>query len=355
MCLTNIYLYINFSYKVEIGSHESTALSCATWVMYAFFSGTNLRKLLNVIQEFESIIPNKIVASFYACFQAVINILGKNRNNKNPAVLDGDRFDYKFCFDSNQKGYSVSKASTICAIVAYLFGDYSSAYKFIERCRGCESTFRNMFVYPVFVFYDGLISLEMAKQQREHASSLPQNETFMNHAKECISKMKSLSENAPSNFLNKLYLLQAEMAAVLGDTLQANKCYQEAITLSEKNGFFNEEAIACERAGIFLLKQHEQSNSSFSADAATQLFITSYKCYEKWGAAEKMKHLKVQYLSNTKVDLSSNLLNNSSLEWQDESQDCVSVLTDENSSSIVLSHTTVLGGNKINKRRRLCS
>jgi len=341
--------------SLEIGSHESSALSCASYVMYAFFSGTNLRKLLDDIQEFESIVQNKIVQSFYACFQAVLNILGKNKD-KNPAVLDGDMFDYNFCFDSKQKGYSVSRASAVCAIVAYLFGDYSSAYNFIERCREYESTFRNMFVHPIFVFYDGLISLEMAKQQQERISSISQNETFMNNAKECISKLKSLSENAPSNFLNKFHLLQAEMAVVLGNTPQANMHYQEAISLSEKNGFFNEEGIACERAGIFLLQQYKQSNSSFLADAATQLFMTSYKCYEKWGAIEKMKQLKVQYLSNTKIDSSSNILSNSSLEWKDVSQDCVSVLTDESVSTITLPHATIdLSMHNLNKRRRLGS
>ena len=99
--------------------------------MHGFFSGTNLNGLLGDIQDFESLFPNKIVASFYASFQAVLNLLGRNESNRNPAMLIGDKFDYKFCFDPKQQGYNISRALAICAIVAYLFRDYPSAYDFI--------------------------------------------------------------------------------------------------------------------------------------------------------------------------------------------------------------------------------
>merc|ERR1719343_39820 len=317
--------------------------------MYGFFSGTNLNGLLSDIQHFESLFPNKIVASFYASFQAVLNLLGENESNKNPAMLIGGRFDYKFCFDPKQKGYSVSRPSAICAIVAYLFGDYSSAYDFIGKCREYESTFLNMFVHPIYVFYEGLISLAIVKRNQNLTS--PQTVQFVTKAKECLSQLKILSDDAPSNFLNKFHLLQAEMLIVLGDSIQANMHYQEAIRLSEKYGFPNEQALACERAGIFLLEQHRQTNSSFSANAATQLFLTSYKCYERWGAIVKMKDLKAKYLSNTNLDSSVAMLN-TIIEVQNGSQDCISLITENSAitTSTLHDHATSI---KIKKRKRL--
>ena len=317
--------------------------------MYGFFSGTNLNGLLGDIQDFESLFPNKIVASFYASFQAVLNLLGRNESNRNPAMLIGDKFDYKFCFDPKQQGYNVSRASAICAVVAYLFGDYSSAYDFIGKCREYESTFLNMFVHPMYVFYDGLISLEILKQNRNIISSETAN--LLTKAKECLSELKVLSDNAPSNFINKFHLLQAEMLVVSGDTIQANVHYQEAIQLSEKYGFLHEQGLACERAGIFLLQQYRQSNSAFSANAATQLFMTSYKCYEKWGAIEKMKDLKAKHLSNTKLDSSLAILN-SCLKVHNGAQDSVSLIT-ENCASTTSTLQSYFASIENKKRKRL--
>ena len=198
------------------------------------------------------------------------------------------------------------------------------------------------------ILYDRLISLEIVKQNQNVTS--PQTAHLITKAKECLYELKLLSENAPSNFINKFHLMQAEMLVVLDDTKQANMHYQEAIRLSEKYGFVHEQALACERAGIFLLQQYRQSNSPFSAKAATQLFITSHKCYETWGAIEKAKDLKAKYLSDTKWDPSSALLN-TSIEVDNGSQDSLSFISD-NSSGIANTRHIYTTASKKKKRRK---
>lgn len=67
-------------------------------------------------------------------------------------------------------------------------------------------------------------------------------------------KLRNSCDNAPENYLNKYHLLEAELAAVQKNQTQALIHYEKAISLSNKNNFVHEEALACERAGIFHLE-----------------------------------------------------------------------------------------------------
>ena len=58
-------------------------------------------------------------------------------------------------------------------------------------------------------------------------------------------KLKSLSNNSPMNYINKVCLLKAELAAMSGDTMILN-LFDKAITSSQKHRFTHEEALACE-------------------------------------------------------------------------------------------------------------
>lgn len=320
------------AYKIslEVGSHEMSILLSTTYFNYSFLSGKSLKHLLNDFLEIKDLLPLK-TKTFLAAYQATLHLSGESSKGQ-IALLSGDYFTYTLCFDANEKGYDISRVSVICAVVAYLFGDYDSALKFIQSCRQHKKHILSLYSYPIYILYVGLISLELAKY-------MPDKEILLKDAEESIKELKSYVKHAPMNYLNKYRLLQAEMAVVLGDNFQAVAHYQEAIRLSQKYCFLHEEAICCERFGLFYLESNSMKNAS-------QMLIKSYTCYEKWGADEKTKNLKKKYSQHCDFK-SSNATDfiPSELEVDPSSTDSVSLLTEG----------TVLpfSGSFKNKRERL--
>lgn len=142
-----------------------------------------------------------------------------------------------------------------------------------------------------------------------------------------IAKLKNFSQYAPENYTNKVILLEAELAVVRNDMQKAKAHFEDAITLSKKHGFIHEEALACEREGLFFLKTE-------SLDAAKISFRNAYHCYEKWGAIALSNALIKNHsdIFDTKEVLA--LKSDDTINLQiDKDADCsVSVLTEPSST-----------------------
>ena len=119
-------------------------------------------------------------------------------------LVNGDYFSYILFFDENEKGFNTSRFSVVCAVVAYLFGDYSSAMTFIKICRQYEKHIVSLHMYQIYLFYSGLISLELAK-----ATNVEERKDLIKVALESIRELESRALHAPMNYLNKCRLLRA--------------------------------------------------------------------------------------------------------------------------------------------------
>ena len=64
-------------------------------------------------------------------------------------------------------------------------------------------------------------------------------------------KLKEISKLIPENYQNKFYLVKAEIAVYKADETSAFKHYRKSISLSKQYCFLHEEALACERAGMY--------------------------------------------------------------------------------------------------------
>jgi len=263
---------------LEIGSQENTAVGAMTYCMYALLSGMNLVTLMNNIEEFKPVILN---TRFFLCLnQAVLNLQDLERTS--PAII-GELFDYKVCFDKNEKDYDIIRCLVICTFTACIFNDYELALKFAEMGRPLISHISSFFMEPTFLFYDGLVSLASVKtfEQEEKTSKIQ-------HSKEIITRLKKMSVDAPMNYLNKVHLLEAELAVINNNTSNAVSCYQSAIELSVKHNFLHEEALIRERAAMYHI-------TIGSMQEATQLLLQSFSCYKKWGAVAKLKNLIIRF------------------------------------------------------------
>jgi len=192
------------------------------------------------------------------------------------------------------------------------------ASKFIEECRPTIKCIISIYCYVIYVLYDGLVALELAKR-----SDINTKFKWKKIAEDCIAKLNRMCEVSPDNFLNKIHLLKAEMAVVCGE-LDPLHHYEKSISLSKKYCFLNEEALACERAGLYFLGSNSKKSFEF--------FQRSFKCYYLWGARAKMKHIQSTYknIFNRKFVLHNPSLEEKSLEVC--SQSSVSDITNSCSS-----------------------
>ena len=291
-----------------------SSFSFYRYACFSFFCGEPLSKLIDDISQFDDVLTlkNKVFKSVH---QAALNL--QDLSLDNPAKLSGEVFDYAYCFDTDGVKSEIVRAGTICCIVAYLFDDIQTASKLIEICKSLEKYFGNIIHKVIFYFYEGLVTSSMARNAEK-------KDEFIKIIKEDIAKLELYADNAPKNYYNKLMLLEAELAVMQNKESEANSYYQKAISVSNKNGFVNEEALSSERAAIFYLALDSEL-------FGTKLLLQSFNCYKVWGACSKMKHMIKRYPTlKARLNDSSIRLNNApqnSIGNNDDAE-MISVLTD---------------------------
>jgi len=265
---------------LEIGSIGNSILCVDAYLLYAFHSGKSLEELENEFKSLNEELPQKPL-TYSTIKQAVLNLSGIESND--PGILIGTAFDCRSINQGKKNPSEIILGLIQCIFVSYLFQDYSAASKYIEKCRPfLKKNIVGIYFYSIHILYDGLVALILAKQSKEDKLLLKKI------AENSISQLKNMSETAPENYRNKLHLLEAEMAAAFADELNALAHYRKSISLSKEHCFLHEEALACERAGMYFLGLNSQA-------LAVQFLERSFECYEGWGAYAKLKHLKSKY------------------------------------------------------------
>ncbi|MET0287057.1 MAG: AAA family ATPase [Polyangiales bacterium] len=103
-----------------------------------------------------------------------------------------------------------------------------------------------------------------------------------------LAQLKLWASTAPTTFVSRAALAEAELLRLDGRELEAQQRYEEAIRSAHEHGFVNNEAVALERA------------SAFYAARGYDLIAVSYlrgarQCYQRWGAHAKVRQLDALY------------------------------------------------------------
>ena len=190
--------------SLEIGSHHHSGSCAGGYSNFAFFCGEPLSKAIDELCQIEKVLIRR-TPFHMAIHQAMLNL--HDSDIKNPAQLSGDKFDYKYCFDKAGTKSDIIRTSLICCIIAYLFYDYDAASKFIGICKRDKEHFGIVIFKVLLHFYDGLLASSIAR-------NIDNKEKYIKIVEENILKLKGYAENAPMNYLNKVCLLEAELAAI---------------------------------------------------------------------------------------------------------------------------------------------
>ncbi|NEO95559.1 MAG: GAF domain-containing sensor histidine kinase, partial [Moorea sp. SIO3G5] len=115
-----------------------------------------------------------------------------------------------------------------------------------------------------------------------------QQEHYLNQVNLNQKTMGNWADHAPANFQHKYNLVAAEIARVVGDTLDAMELYDLAIAGAKDNEYLHEEALANELAARFYLERGKPK--------IAQIYLTdAYYAYARWGAKAKVEDLEQCY------------------------------------------------------------
>jgi PAS domain S-box-containing protein len=276
------------AYKIglETGDLEFTVLSALQYAIALFLSGKQLDKVQEKIEFYSTAIQQFHNQTFFYeldLFKTLIFYLQSEDYSSNWAKLVPKlQTYYQVLFQANNMA-GISYVHIAQSQLAYLFGDYQSAFKYITLCEQYASGLIALPMVAVFYFYNSLIRLV----NHHNLTEIEQQQNWK-IILENQRKMKIWADNCPSNYLHKFYLVEAEKERVSGNLFTAIDYYEEAIDLAEKNEYMQEQALALELAAECYLQQGKER-------IARVYLKESHYLYQIWGAIAKVKFLEKKY------------------------------------------------------------
>ena len=215
--------------------------------------------------------------------QSVLNLMGRSVN---PLRLIGESYNEE---NGLPQLVAVNDGTAIFNVyfhklfLCYLFSEYAEAVETSVLAEQYLLRVASTPLVPWYYFCDALARLATYPESSIQVQAEILQKVALNQ-----EKMEHWAGYAPMNFLHKYHLVEAEIARVLGQLLEAEEFYERAIQGARKNGYIQEEALAYELAAKFYLARGREKF------AQTYLKEAHY-CYERWGAKAKVDDLEARY------------------------------------------------------------
>jgi len=264
---------------LEVSDLEYNGHAIMTYVMFAFLSGINLKKLVKENRNYIHILTKSkqefSLQSIYLWMALYLKLANQDliENARESLIKSTDSHNRIILFYANLTE----------SILAYIMRNYTKAVetskladKYSDSAFGGIIITANNFYYSLSLL--AIYPQASAKEQKEFLKKVTANQKVR----------KNWAIHAPMNFQHGYDLVEAEKARVLGQDSQAIEYYERAISGAKAEGFTQDEALAWELAAKFY----------FSRDRETigQAYLTkSYHTYQRWGALAKVKDLEQRY------------------------------------------------------------
>ncbi len=272
---------------LETGDLEFAAYCAHNLCVQSYLAGKELLELERDIATYgEAIrqIKQEIALTWNQTFQqAIANLMGCSTN---PYRLIGEFYNEENRLPQHKV------VNDGIAIFDVYFNKLFLCYLFYEYAQGVESSslaapylirITATPLEPLYYFYSSLARLATYPGNSAQAQS-----EILKKVVIFQEKMGHWARYAPMNYLHKYNLVQAETARVLGQLLEAEEFYEQAIQGARDNDYLQEEALAYELAAKFYLgRGRERFAQTYMKEA--------HYCYERWGATAKVNDLETRY------------------------------------------------------------
>lgn len=243
-----------------------------------------MRKFVKTMEDYKQDGARNVTALFW---QQALNLLG-HPSTPDHLVLTGDAMNEAHII---QVCHAIKNSAILSQIydlkmqLAYLFSAYDLLPELLRQSEGLEEHMLASAMHPRHVFYRGMAYYALA---RHHVKSRRLRLKWMGKANHIAKRIAGLSRAGNMNCVHMVDLLAAERMALTGRIREAKRLYGVAISLSSRNGFLQDRALAHERAAISCLDHTDLYWASHH-------FEQAHKCYESWGAKAKANHLQEKY------------------------------------------------------------
>jgi len=225
---------------------------------------------------------NSLNNIYLVYFQAILNLSeDAGADGADPTVLANGMIDVEAkmseCLEK-QRPNPLRKMYFCRMWLAYLFRRYSIAAEMLELHQEVAKAAKVYSSIEVIheTFYAGLIAASLLRQNGYDKIK------WRSLVEVALNQLSNWAEvGSEWNFGHKLDLLKAEKFFSENETEAAASSYESAIRGAKKHCFINEEALACERAGMFHLHNG-------SMDEARKYLGMAKQLYSDWGAKRKV-------------------------------------------------------------------
>ena len=270
---------------LETGDLEYASYCAHTYCFQAFIVGRQLveieREMRTYSEAIRQIKQKMSLIWLRLLQQSVLNLIGCSQS---PTSLVGEAYNEENELPQQEKLEGVILVINFLKLfLCYLFSEYTQAVESSTRAESQLGALKGAPLEPFYYLYDSLARLVTYPRSSDQTQAEILNKVAVNQ-----EKMEHWADHAPMNFLHKYHLVEAEKARVLGQWLEAEKFYEQAIQGARENEYVQEEALAYELAAKHYLAR--------GLKKVAQLYMKeAHYCYERWGAMAKVKDLETRY------------------------------------------------------------
>jgi hypothetical protein len=272
----------------RLGAVELLFFTAYLYSVAYFCSGMKLEPILkDTMKTLETL--NDYKQSYYVAIlrphlQLILNLCGLNSQ---PTILTGDAMDQDECIKSwteNSLNRALLASYMARLFLGCYFNDFELAHAMSSKLASIFADKSSLWLAPRLMF-QGLAAFALAqKRNHRHKAFLYQREGLG-----YLRQVEALVKKGSVNAHYMLLLLRAEAMVCkrvrFDKTKEAFDC---AVTAAGKLGLLQFQALANERAGVYLLAQAEENDGELYLTRARDL-------YREWGAEGKALHMEGMY------------------------------------------------------------
>ena len=268
---------------IETGDFFNAGISAVIRCQIAFMCGKELNWLKGELSTLKAALKkiNYILGSpQLEMLMKTIMVLMEEPSSLSSGIMDqydrvtGAEFVYR-----EQSNFNYQKL-----VLQYQFEEYEAARETVFEMINLMKTYKDLHADSLANCYQSLALLAVYGQGSEG-----EKEEILTQVHDHQETLEKLARCAPSNYLHKYHLVEAERLRVLeGQSDAILSHYDQAIALARESEFIHEEALADELTARYLLTQGQN-------DAARAYLRSAMEKYEAWGAKRKVAHLRERY------------------------------------------------------------
>lgn len=262
---------------LELGDHLHAAYCASIGLNYRFYAGEPLEDLLRDVPAFLELMDRSddaVNPAFVAaCERAALSLSGRTRT---PGTLDGDDFA-ETTFEAQAPASVLPLYFVAKSMLRLLWHEPAEALEAANRSKPLPCLFYGALRH----YYRALALLALAREEGGNGARIEE-------AREDLARLRAWADASPENHAHRCALIEAELAATLGNVGEALAHYDRAITLAAEQRFVNDEALANELCARFH-QAHGRSN------VARLYFTEAAYAYGRWGATAKVEALTAEH------------------------------------------------------------